>query len=113
MKFENQTKISYAFTPKEVLKKKYYAAYVKGINRAQNVILTHESKLLLAAEPENKFDKNAVKVVTEDKKLFTGYLEKDIACIIAPLLISNHEIKCQILGPSKECSTWYEILIVV
>ncbi len=51
--------------------------------------------LKLVREPRNKFDKNAVKVLTEDGKQI-GYLNKHVAAEIAPRLDKGSQVDCVI-----------------
>lgn len=80
---------------------------VKGIDKSDDVVLTHESKLILILEPENKFDPNAIKVCHEGKK--TGYIPKKLAQYITPIF-KDVKIHCQIMGQDPSLSpTWYRV----
>jgi len=50
-----------------------------------------EDKLLLEAEPENPFDKNAIKVLSKEGNQI-GYLNKEMAETIKPALDNQTEI---------------------
>lgn len=53
-------------------------------------------KIQLVREPENKFDMNAIKVLANDKQI--GYIGKEYATIIAPLLDEYEEFDVKVKG---------------
>lgn len=55
-----------------------------------------EIKIKLVREPENKFDMNAVKVLADDRQI--GYIGKEYASIIAPLLDEYEEFDTKVKG---------------
>ena len=55
-----------------------------------------EIKVELVREPENKFDINAVKVLADSKQI--GYIGKEYASIIAPLLDEYEEFAVTVKG---------------
>jgi len=103
----------------------------KGINRADDVKLTEKSALFLKPQPDNKFDPNAIRVVTRtsstgsgsgsvpaEKEFATGYLPKKLAAEIVQSLndTTNVVVDCVMVGQgqgtrlmSKRIDTWYEI----
>ena len=50
----------------------------------------------LVREPENKFDMNAIKVLADDKQI--GYIGKEYASIIAPLMDEYEEFSAVVKG---------------
>lgn len=53
-------------------------------------------KIELVREPENKYDMNAIKVLADDRQI--GYLGKEYASIIAPLLDEYEEFDVRVKG---------------
>ena len=53
-------------------------------------------KITLVREPDNKFDMNAIKVLANDKQI--GYIGKEYATIIAPLLDEYEEFDVKVTG---------------
>ena len=53
-------------------------------------------KVQLVREPENKFDTNAIKVLADDKQI--GYIGKEYATIIAPLMDEYEEFDVKVKG---------------
>lgn len=53
-------------------------------------------KIELVREPENKYDMNAIKVLANDKQI--GYIGKEYATIIAPLLDEFEEFSATVKG---------------
>ena len=53
-------------------------------------------KIQLVREPENKYDMNAIKVLANDKQI--GYIGKEYATIIAPLLDEYEEFDVKVKG---------------
>ena len=53
---------------------------VKGISQHQDVLNTvsEGDKLVLEKEPDNEFDKNAIKIMTETKQTL-GYISRNLA----------------------------------
>ena len=55
-----------------------------------------EIKIELVREPENQYDMNAVKVLANDKQI--GYIGKEYASIIAPLMDEYEEFSATVKG---------------
>lgn len=56
-----------------------------GSSRKETILgMTTASPVDLIREPDNKYDKNAIKVITGDKQI--GYIGKEYASIMAPLM---------------------------
>ena len=55
-----------------------------------------EIKIELVREPENKYDMNAIKVLANDKQI--GYIGKEYASIISPLMDELEEFSATIKG---------------
>lgn len=53
-------------------------------------------KIQLIREPENRFDANAIKVLADDRQI--GYLGKDYASIMAPLMDEYEEFSAVVKG---------------
>ena len=55
-----------------------------------------EIKIQLVREPENKYDINAIKVLADNKQI--GYIGKEYATIIAPLMDEYEEFAVTVKG---------------
>lgn len=55
-----------------------------------------EIAIELVREPENKYDMNAIKVLADGKQI--GYIGKEYASIIAPLMDELEEFKADVKG---------------
>lgn len=53
-------------------------------------------KIQLVREPENQYDANAVKVIADDRQI--GYIGKEYAAIIAPLMDEYEEFSTTVKG---------------
>jgi len=51
--------------------------------------------LTLEREPNNTYDQNAIKVLTDDRRQI-GYLTKELAAKLAPLMDAGQEIECDL-----------------
>ena len=74
----------------------------KGRDKADDVKLTHESKLVLVPEPTNKYDSNAVRIgLATDADKYCGYLPRKLVFHIAKYLSNKKiEVECLLLPPS-------------
>ena len=77
---------------------------------------THKTQVWLEREPENQFDKNAIRVMINQngKPYLVGYFPKEIAATLAPLVDMNQPInimKYTVIGGYKNKS--YGLLIDV
>ncbi len=52
-------------------------------------------ELLLVHEPDNQFDANAIRVLVETKEMI-GYLDRDYARILAPLIDEGITLKATV-----------------
>lgn len=57
---------------------------------------TSDIKIQLVREPENQYDANAVKVIADDRQI--GYIGKEYATIIAPLMDEYEEFSAVVKG---------------
>lgn len=85
----------------------------KGIDRADDIKLNQDSKLMLVPEPTNKYDQNAVRVCLAlespeslDAVGFCGYLPKKLVHHIAKYFSDpSIQIECVLLPPSGDKKT--------
>jgi hypothetical protein len=63
--------------------------------------LTEGSGLKLEREPHNQFDPNAIKVLDPDTEEHLGYVAKEHAIEIAPLMDQGHIFDCTVTGFMK------------
>lgn len=77
-----------------------------GMSR-QKIIesLTTDYKVWLEREPSNKFDINAIKVMSELGQV--GYISKDYAAIMAGMMDSGRQFTCEAAEVAKYKDTWY------
>ena len=57
---------------------------------------TSDIKIQLVREPENQYDANAIKVIADDRQI--GYIGKEYATIIAPLMDEYEEFSAVVKG---------------
>jgi hypothetical protein len=96
-----------ALTPKKLKKKTMlYSTRVVGVSfpnsdgtSRQKIIkkLLEGEKIFLKREPENEYDPNAIKVLTEDKKQI-GYIQKELARLLAPRFDRKEKYKSEIMS---------------
>lgn len=67
---------------------------------AIKILSVEYSALSLEREPENPYDVNAIKVLTNDGELHLGYIQADLAEVIAPIMDSGIELICTVLDPA-------------
>jgi len=58
--------------------------------------LKHDTELILEREPDNKWDKNAIKVLFKQQML--GYIEKEIAKDLAKTMDEGAKVTCKIIA---------------
>lgn len=58
--------------------------------------LSPSDKIILVREPDNPYDKNAIKVICEYQHI--GYIQSDLAETLAPLMDSGKQISASITG---------------
>ena len=77
-----------------------------GVSR-QSIIssLYPNSKVWLEREPSNKFDTNAIKVMTEAGQ--AGYISKDYASIMAGMMDGGRQFTCEVAEVDKYKDTHY------
>lgn len=82
-----------------------------GISR-QKIIesLYPDSKVWLEREPGNKFDTNAIKVVTEGGQ--AGYISKDYAAIMAGMMDEGRKFVCEVAEVDVYKNTHYLHILI-
>lgn len=81
-----------------------YKAVMNGANfrpaSAKEVLktLTIGDQLTLERDPQNPYHSNAVKVIEPESGEFIGFVEKDVAEAIAPILDDGLEAQVKIIG---------------
>lgn len=77
-----------------------FTAMLRGVNfRPEEVrriakTLVEQQPLTLLREPGNPHDANAIQVIEPDSQMFIGYVAKEIAVELAPVLDSDVEYTC-------------------
>ncbi len=67
-----------------------YPFRVAGLTHHQQAVNSHAfvagKVILLEREPSNAYDRNAIRVLSQDRKHQAGYVPKDIAALMAPVM---------------------------
>ena len=83
-----------------------YTVYLRGSNfrpvEAQAVVLafSEDDPLLLEREPSNQFDPNAIRVIEPNTTHHVGYVAKEFASEIAPLMDAGATATCKVAVPN-------------
>lgn len=71
--------------------------------------LSIDDEVFLEREPDNAYDSNAVMVIDPDSNLHVGYVEKEVAKVIAPLLDEGKSYKTRILSWPTSLKPYVEV----
>ena len=77
-----------------------FTAYLRGVSfrpiEAKTIVndLVAGSVLLLEREPGNQYDPNAVMVLEPESRTHLGYVAKEIAVELAPLMDEGNSFSC-------------------
>lgn len=78
-----------------------YEALLRGVNfrpiEAKSLVMEMEEGhvLSLLREPENPYDTNAIQVIDPESQIFIGFVAKEVAAEIAPLMDEGIEFDCR------------------
>jgi hypothetical protein len=81
-----------------------YYEYLVGVSHrppaAQGVVLALQigDQLILEREPDNAYDENAIKVIEPESGVFIGYIGRETAAVISPLLALSPEYDCVVFS---------------
>lgn len=79
-----------------------FSAILRGLSfrpidaKAYAGTLTEGDPLLIEREPENAFDPNAIKVLSPERSLHIGYVAKEVAVELAPLMDEGRFFVCSV-----------------
>lgn len=79
-----------------------FSAILRGLSfrpidaKAYAGTLTEGDSLLIEREPENAFDPNAIKVLSPERSLHIGYVAKEVAVELAPLMDEGRFFSCSV-----------------
>lgn len=71
--------------------------------------LEEGQRLTLQRESDNPYDSNAIQVIEPDSEIFIGYVAKEVAMELAPLIDEGREFSVIVSGWMKEMSPILEI----
>jgi len=72
--------------------------------------LEEGDSLTLLREPGNRFDSNAIMVLDPDSEMHLGYVAKEVAAELAPLMDEGEEFVCSVGGKMSAKSVILSIL---
>lgn len=79
-----------------------FTAYLRGVSfrpvEAKAIVngLEEGDALVLQREPGNAFDENAVMVLDPETQIHLGYVAKEVAVDLAPLMDAGTEFVCEV-----------------
>ncbi len=79
-----------------------FEALLRGVSfrpiEAKMVVkdLEEGTALMLEREPDNKYDENAIKVIHPESEEFIGFVQKEVACDIAPWMDRGFHFTCHV-----------------
>jgi hypothetical protein len=74
-------------------------------------LLQEKETLILLPEPDNQYDKYAVAIFYQDKKL--GYLPRSDNKHISRMLLAGIPLLCQVLATDPKKQAWYAVIVGV
>ena len=87
-----------------------FTANLRGSNHrpldAQGLVLALEENapLIIEREPENPYDVHAIKVLHPTDRVHIGYVAREVAKEIAPLMDVGHAVTCKCLVPGGKAT---------
>lgn len=79
-----------------------FTAYLRGNNfrpieaKAAFAGLIEGDALILQREAGNQYDPNAIMVIQPESEIHLGYVAKEVAAELAPLMDDNREFRCTV-----------------
>lgn len=79
-----------------------FEAILRGANfrpiEAQALVmqLDEDAPLILQREPDNQFDPNAIQVIEPESEMHLGYVAKEVAAELAPLMDEGEDFLCTV-----------------